>query len=521
VLPGKNYTMDDFARMAWRRKWIAIIPFVLIATGTVLVAHFLPNKYRSETLILVVPARIPESYVRQAVTTNIQDRLQSMREKILSRTRLEQIILDNNLYAEERHGELMQDVVEQMRHDIEIAPSVKGDAFRVSYIGNEPHTVQRTTERLASLFIEESLHDRESLAEGTNQFLETQLTGARDRLVEQEQRLEAYRKKYAGELPTQATANLQTVQNTQMQIQAVLESLNRDRDRKMMIQSSISDLTLPENNAPATGESGPTAPVQDQLAAAQAQLHNMELRLTPQHPDIMRMKRAIAELQTRVQNESLAVPLSADTASVLTPAQTAKRDRVKDLQLELESLDRQIVEKQAQEIELRKVAAAYQARVEVVPARETELSELTRDYSTTQQIYADLLAKNEESKVAANLERRQIGEQFNVLDPARLPERPFSPDRTRINLVGALMGLAFGLGCAGLLEFRDSSFRTEDDVVTVLSLPVLARIPNIVTATERRRMHRWRIAMSAATIVVVVGGGAVLWKLGVLTQLFR
>ncbi|HKY21198.1 MAG TPA: GNVR domain-containing protein [Vicinamibacterales bacterium] len=524
MLPGKKYTLDDFAKIAWRRKWLILIPFVLVSVGTATVAHFLPNKYRSETLILVVPQRVPESYVRSTVTTRIEDRLQSMREEILSRTRLERIIVDNNLYAEERRTGIMQDVVEQMRKDIDVVV-IKGDAFRVSYVGRDPMTVMKTTERLASLFIEENLQDRESLAEGTNQFLEATLQNARQSLVEQEQKLEAFRKKYAGELPSQATSNLQFAQNAQMQIQAILESLNRDRDRRLTVQGHIADLSLPENQVvattPGSGADGPGVTARDQLAFNQAQLRIAESRLTPEHPDIKRLQRRIADLQERAQAEALASPLSPEAAPILTPAQLAKRARLKDLQLELESLDRQIATKQTQEQELRKTADEYQARVQMVPARETELAELTRDYNTMQQIYGDLLAKNQESKVAANLERRQIGEQFKTLDPARLPEKPFSPDRLRINLAGILFGLVLGVAITGAVELRDSSFRTEDDVVTVLALPVLARIPMMVTELDLSRRHRRRLVMSTAGVTAFLGAGALVWKLGVLNSLFR
>ena len=168
-----------------------------MAAATAVVSRKLPDLYRSDTLILVVPQRVPESYVKSTVTSRIEDRLQSISQQILSRTRLERIIQDFNLYAEERQTGIMEDIVEQMRADIKV-DVVKGDAFRVSYIGRDPRTVMKVTERLASLFIEENLRDREVLAEGTNQFLEAQLEDARRRLVEHEKKLEVYRRQSRG-----------------------------------------------------------------------------------------------------------------------------------------------------------------------------------------------------------------------------------------------------------------------------------------------------------------------------------
>jgi polysaccharide chain length determinant protein (PEP-CTERM system associated) len=524
VLPGKTYTADEIARIVWRRKWMIILSFLMISVGTAIVAHFLPNKYQSDTLMLVVPQRVPESYVRSTVTTKIEDRLNSISQQIMSRTRLERIIVDNNLYQEERQTGIMQDIVEQMRKDIRI-DVIKGDAFRISYTGTDPRTVMTVTERLASLFIEENVNERAQLAEGTNQFLQTQLDNARKRLAEQESKLEHYREQYTGQLPSQADSNLQVIQNTQLQIQSLLQSLNRDRDRRLIVQSLLADLTGPDAPLmaadPSGATQGPPASTGEQLAMAQARLRSLEGQLTPLHPDVVNTRRHVAELQKRAEAEAQAGPMSPEASPALTPAQAARRSRIKSLQLELDSLDRQIAAQQAQERQLRATAAAYQARLEMVPARETELAELTRDYTTLQEIYADLLQKNEESKVAANLERRQIGEQFKLLDPASLPQKPISPNRPLIDLIGAACGLGFGLLLVAFQEYRDTSFKSEEDVVRHLSLPVLARIPLMITPVDQQRIQRRRLTMSAIGVSVAVVVGAVVWRLGVVSDLLR
>jgi len=522
VIPGKTYTADDVARIAWRYKWAIVVPFLLIFLGTVLVSRRLPDQYRSETVILVVPQQVPESYVRSTVTTRIEDRLNSISQQILSRTRLERIIQDFNLYPRERQTGIMEDIVEQMRNrDIKVEV-LKGDAFRVAYVGEDPLTVMRVTDRLASLFIEENLKDRAQLAEGTNSFLTAQLEDARRRLIEQEKKLEAYRGRFSGELPTQAETNLQAIQNAQMQIQATIESLNRDRDRRLVVERSIADLTVDDAQSASTGqEPRPEAPAAQQLAYFQKVLGDLELRLKPEHPDVIRMRRTVAGLQQRAEAEALARPLSPDSGEILTPSQAAKRNRLKELKQELDALDRQIAAKRAEEDRLRKVVATYQARLEALPARETELAELTRDYATHQSLYQSLLAKSAESKIAANLESRQIGEQFKVLDPARRSERPFSPNRGRINMMGALAGLAIGLAFAAFFEYRDTSFRSQDDVTSVLHLPVLAQIPIMLTPAERRRLSRRRLVASVAVMGLCAGAGIVFWWAGGLNTLIR
>ena len=207
MIPGKKYNLEDVALIAWRRKWWALVPAVVIAAGSYVWVRTLQNQYLSDTLILVVPQRVPESYVKSTVTTRIEDRLQSITQQILSRTRLERIIQDFNLYSDVRKTAIMEDVVDKMRGSINVQV-VKGDAFRVSFTSTEARTAMRVTERLASLFIEENLRDREVLAEGTNQFLEAQLEDARRRLIETERKVEEYKRRFDGELPDQRDANM-------------------------------------------------------------------------------------------------------------------------------------------------------------------------------------------------------------------------------------------------------------------------------------------------------------------------
>ena len=504
MLPGKTFTAGDAAHILRRRIWTLLLPLALISAATAVVARLLPDRYRSETLILVVPQQVPESYVRSTITTRIEDRLQSIAQQILSRTRLERIIQDFGLYEKERRTGIMEDVVEGMRKDINIQV-VKGDAFRVTYSGTEPRTVMRVTERLASLFIEENLHDREVLADGTNQFLEAQLEDARRRLIEQERKLEVYRKLHSGELPSQLEANMQAIQNSQLQIQSHVESLNRDRDRQLLVQREIGDLeqqapTSEETSIPLVSVDGelPGITPTQQLAAAKIALSTLERRYKPEHPDIQRMKRVISDLESKVAANP------PDPDSQLSPTEVIRRNRLKDLRAELEQVNRQIALKETEEKRLRTVVADYQKRVEIVPTRESELTELTRDYTTMQTMYASLLSKKEESRIAANLERRQIGEQFKLLDPARLAEKPYSPNRLAISLFGMAGGLAFGLLMISLLEYRDASFNTDAEITSVLSLPVLATVPFMQSQAEQRSARRRRIALNLGCVCSVI-----------------
>jgi polysaccharide chain length determinant protein (PEP-CTERM system associated) len=522
MLPGEKYTPDDIVAILRYRIWWLLLPFAILSAGSAIVARLLPDLYKSEALVLVVPQRVPESYVRSTVTTRIEDRLQAITQQILSRTRLERIIEEFNLYADARRTGIMEDIVQRMRTQHVNVQIQKGDVFSVSYIGRDPRTVMRVTDRLASFFIEESLRDRQALAERTDQFLEAQLEDARSRLVDHEKKLEQFRQRHAGELPSQVESNLQAASSVQVQMQSVLQSIDRDQERRIALERTLGELqSQSESSAAAAAVAAPpvtvgsdaqpptTGSTAEQLNAAQAALESARLRLRPEHPDVQRLQRLIRDLTARAEAEALQVPVSSSAAATpSSPAEASRMRRMAEIRDELDKIDAEIAVMRKEEERLRATGAAFQARAQAAPTRESELTELMRDYGPLQSLYSGLLSKKEDARIAANLERRQIGEQFQILDPARLPERPYSPDRLTITLGGILAGLAVGLGVVGLLEYRDRSLRTDDDVALALSLPILAVVPRMSSDKERRRDRRrvliTNLSFSATVLVCVV-----------------
>jgi len=527
MLPGKKYNPDDFLRMAWRRRWFIVIPLVVIASTTAVVSLFLPNRYRASTSIIIVPQRVPENFVKSTVTAELSERLNLISQQILSRTRLERIVQEFNLYERERERMIMEDVIEQMRRDITLNVNTnrnrrdQASSFNVSFESPDARTAMRVTERLASLFVQENLEDRELLADQTNQFLQGQLEEARRRLLEHEKKLQDFRQRNNGQLPDQVASNLQMMQSAQLQMQGVVDSANRDRDRLLMLQRNLADNLsaaapvvvpgpTPSANEPFIGTAT------QQLELARTQLRALELRLKPEHPDIGRAKRVIAELERKAEAEALNQPLSAQSPPPTVNIDRAAQARVEQMRAEIQEIQTRLESAKREAARLQDQAQGHAARVQAAPSLESQLTELMRDYATLQEGYTSLLQKSEDSKIAVNLERRQIGEQFRILDGARLPERPVSPDRVRINMMGILAGLAVGLGLVALLEYRDTSLKSDDDIVTTLSLPVLAVIPVMTNAVERRANRRRKLLLAAsASVVCMVLAAAVMvvWRL--------
>jgi polysaccharide chain length determinant protein (PEP-CTERM system associated) len=507
MLPGRRYTPELIVRLAWRHRWLLLVPTVVVGSIAVVTAARLPDVYRSETLILIEPQRIPTEYVRSTVSAKIEDRLQSISQQIMSRTRLEIIINDFNLYPGDRRLHPMEDVILRMRRDIEVQTVSGADAFRVAYQAGDPMTAMKVTNRLAALFIDENLKDREVLASGTSNFLESQLEDARQRLVVQEKALEKYRLEHSGELPSQLPSNMQAIQSAQMQVQSLVESINRDRDRKLIVERMLADESAQavagQLKPLSPGTSVPAdAPTAVRLESAKQELAAALTHLRDAHPEVVALRATVADLEAKLKFER--DHPSQTPAAPITASEVLQRNRLQDLRAELQNLDGQVAFKQQEEKRLRGVIADYQTRVQAVPARESELTSLTRDYETLQNIYRGLLQKREDSKIAENLERRQVGEQFKVLDPARRPERPFKPNRWQIDFAGAFAGLLLGVGLGAFVEYRDKTMGTETDVKAALSLPVLALIPVMQTDKDARRARRRRAIYNVAGAIVLL-----------------
>lgn len=532
MLPGKRYDPELIARLLWQRRWFFVVPLWAAFVGGLLYSRNQPDQFRSTALIQVIPQRVPENYVAPTVTQRVEDRIRTLAQQVLSRTELEKTIQELDLYPRLRATEPMENVVEEMRRHAEIAPvaTISGarpgattDAFRVSFVYSNAALTQKVVDRMSRRIIDENAKSRGNLAEATSEFLDTQLADARTRLEQVEGKLRSFRERNAGRLPTQLQTNMQAISNHQMQLQALVESLARDKDRKLILERLYNDATQspitvappPTPAAPANQQTAQGSP-SDRLAAARALLTQLEQRLTPQHPDVTRTKSLIADLEKQVKAEAAksgSGELAAATATGVSPDEARRVERIREMRAEIAGVDSQIQFKEAEERRIRGLIANYQSRLESTPSVESELIALTRDYDTQQASYRDLLTKSENSRVAANLEQRQIGEQFRMIDSARVPELPFSPKRWQISAASAMAGLGIGALLVGFLEYRNTTMESEGDVLGALELPVLAVVPYIATSADEARAARQRWLGAIATVCATVITGGLTWYL--------
>lgn len=502
-----------------RRRTLAVLPFLFVLTAAASLAFFLPGVWTAKALILVDRQQIPESFVKPTVTNDVESQLMTLSQEILSRGRLIKIAEENRLYPELRRRGSPEMLVERMRRDIRIA--LQGDderaqrrnrdartvAFAVSYSAGDPVTAQRVANRLASLYVAENTRLRERQAAGTSEFLESQLVEVRTRLQGQEKRIAEYKEKNLGELPEQREGNLRTLERLQQQLQLAQENSRRANERRQILTKSLAEIDQSIGLATA-GNGGPNVTPSDTAAARLTlltqELAQMQTVYGDKYPDIIALKEQIRVLEARV----------------ITPA--AKKDSGLKLapqnpyiQSMLQQLDQANVESKttAEEIQsLGRQIAVYQRRVEMTPKREQELALITRDYDTTRELFKSLLAKRGDAEIASDLEQRQKGENFRIIDPAGLPERPAGPNRMRLLLVGLVLALAASGIAVILAEQVDTSYRNVDELRSAVPAPVLSTIPRITTERDRVRSLRQRRLATAAVAVgllAVVGSSAV------------
>jgi succinoglycan biosynthesis transport protein ExoP len=501
MLPGKTYTRGQIASILFKGKWMILVPLSVGAAFAPLLGSLVPPRYKSESTIRVIPQRVPDNYVRSNVTTSLEDRLPAITDVILSQSSLEGIIRKFDLYKETRNDGRIDDAVRVMRErDIDIALKGK-DAFQISYSGADPALSQRVTGELGSLYIGENVRERENVAVGTNKFLESQLEDARQRLLAQEKKLANFQREHSGQLPSQLNTNLQAIQSSQMQLQSLSDADNRLHERRLLLERQIGDLRQTASLLPAAA-----GPIEQQLEAARTELAQDRLRYKADHPDIRALERKIEDLTAALKVESVRSQGRPPTAAELTEAR-----HLRDLQDEMVSVDHELDSNRKEEQRLKGAIGLYESRVDATPSRESDLTELTRDYSTLRTQYDGLLSKREESRVATSMEQRQISEQFKILDPASAPRRPANQQmRIGIMSLGAVAGFLLGLLVVTIGEFMDTSFRREEDVVRALNLPVMALVPRVFTDHDKRTRRLRSLATNLAGVAVVLASLSVL-----------
>ena len=538
---GRGISPLSLVRMLWKRKLQIIALAVGLSVAAVAVVMFWPATYRAETLILVDQQKIPEKFVSATVNAELQDRLATLSQEILSQTRLQKIIETFNLYEKERKNRTQEEILEMMAGDISVTAE-KGwiqnrpGAFRVAYQGGNPATVAAVTNQLGNLFIEENLRSRENMAEGTADFMKTQLDQAKKELEAQELKLSQFKQAYNGELPQQESSLAQELSQLQQQLQGSQDALNRANQSKITVQSALTvaqstqatlERLIENANHRTPAQGGPPAP-KKKSEELEAQLAEMKLRYSPAHPDIKALMAAVEQAKATEAAESIEAKAASEGSGAegktdeaqdalsqspeAVRALSSERERVALMNAQLASLNTELKTRQADQQQLLRRIDSLQTRIQRLPLREQEMTAVTRDYEVSKLNYKSLQDKIFAANMATDMERRQKSERFTILDPARIPEKAISPNRPLLSGAGIVLALFLSAGFWLLLEMRKNKFLGEWELPE--GIVVLGRVQNIFELENSGGFSRRRAVVVSLAVAVVIAGSVAVYVIG-------
>jgi polysaccharide chain length determinant protein (PEP-CTERM system associated) len=518
MLPQK-FDLDNYKRALSRRKLYIIVPFLLIFIAGACYVSTRPKLYRAWSTLMVEGQQVPLDYVRSNVTTDFKQRMNTIMQQLTTRASMERLIKEFDLYSGPDHSTsevTMQAKVERLRDDISIE-FLSGGSLRIACIGTSPWKITQVANKLASRFIEENLKVREEQSIGTTQFLDSELARVEAILKQKEVELTAYKQQNLGTLPEDSNLNLRIMEQLGQKVTSMERSLDEANTQKILLQKRISNLK--SGNVKSGADTAPGLPqIREQLKA-------LRLRYTENHPDIIRLRNMLAQMTNEQERqepttEEASMAENASSPTVTDPTSTGE---LEDLQFQMAEVERRIKTLQTDKGKMEKRIGELGRLVEAAPKKQLDLAALQRDYTAFKSQYDSLLNKKLQSQLGENLERRQKGEQFQIIERARPPQKPFSPNIPKFMLMVMLGGLAAGFGLAFAMEYLDQSFRDYNDLSETLQLPVLAVIPWLETSREARRRRNIRLIAycGSACFLIGIDLGIWLWLTGNLQHVLQ
>jgi polysaccharide chain length determinant protein (PEP-CTERM system associated) len=493
-------TLGDVIAIVKRRKKYLIWPAVGVFVLSAVIAFAWPPTYRSTSTILIEEQEIPREYVMTTVSSYAEQRLQTINQRIMSSTRLTEIINRFNLYADVKDKWTMEEIIDKMRRkDIKFEtisadvidrrtgrPTAATIAFQLSYEGRNPAVVQQVANVLASLYLEENLRVREQQTEGATKFMEDERKAVEEQLADLDKKIADFKQRNVNTLPELSQYNLQIVDRIDQDIDRLKNQLKELSEKEKYLQTQLASIPPDASN-----------PDKDRLRELRVKLINLESRFTDEYPDVKKTKTEIAELEKKLKTSGQN-PIDSKPDN---PAYVTLSAQLASTRSEIDSVRRQIATTESKRND-------YQRRIATSPRVEESYRVLMTQRNNLQAKYDDLTKKYMESKVASGLEKGQMGERFTLIDAARLPEKPVFPNIPAILLIGLVLGIGTGVGSAALKEFSDQSVRTAGALSSAVGLPVLAVIPEIVsaedTAQDRLQRNKILIGIAVAMLCAVV-----------------
>jgi len=506
-----------------RRRAVILISLFLFCVLGLGYFYITPKVYRASALLIYQKQKVSPSKMSPDIQSNTHEIVSTLMQQVTSRQSLEKIIKDFDLYPELVKKFPFEDVIEVMRLDIQIRPT-KGDIFEVSYEGNDPKKVLKVTNALSSKFIEENLKYREEKATETSEYIKNELALAKKNIDQKEAAMRDYKLKYYNEMPEQREMNVYRLNGLQTKLQGVQDNIQELERTKLMVNDQLSSFRdkKDEEDLVDFQENGSLGITQqehlsdeEKIAYLRAQLEILGSKYKEGHPKMKRIRQLIAGLEKNLKERSTNV--SAPDAKILPQnsgiISQKKGDKREELKLQIKSIELSLLDLREEVKKLKLQIEKIEQWIAATPVREAEWSSLTRDYDELKRHYDYLVAQNLQAASVENLERKQKGSQFKIMDPARLPEKPSKPNFIKIMFLAVILGLGIGGGLIFGLDFMDSSFRDPFEIEEYLGLPVSCSVPILYTEKEKR-LQKTRLFIEGGTILIgIIFLIAIVWYL--------
>jgi polysaccharide chain length determinant protein (PEP-CTERM system associated) len=492
----KNFR--DYIEIVKRRKKSILLPTAIIFALAATLSLVMTPEYKSTSTILIEEQEIPRDYIVSTVAGYAEQRLQTINQRVMSATKLLEIINKYNLYSDLRKRKTNEEIIEKMRKDIKLETvSAEVDdpragrsakvtiAFTISYVGVNPGTVQQISNVLASLYLEENLKVRGQQSEGAAKFFQEEMQRVQVKMADLDGKLAAYKERNVTTLPDLTQTNLQELYRVEQNTEQLNDQLKTLKEKEISLKTQLAGIPTDAETQEKT-----------RLNELRVKLVNLRSRVSDEYPDVVKLKQEIAELEKKSRDKKQDVTAGtvgkADNLSYVTIEAQLSGTRS-----EIESVKRQI------DASVRK-RDDYRRRIAVSPKVEEGYKALFIERTNTQAKYDDLMKKYMEANVAQGLEKGQMGERFTLIDPARLPETPVRPNIPVFLLAGLVLGVTAGGGFAAFGEASDKAAYTVDTLARTLSVPLLLGIPEIVSPREITRRKKRRNVIIIATVLLII-----------------
>ncbi len=492
----RELQMDDYLAMLRRRLKVILVPALVAPLAGFLISYALTPRYTSTATVLVTGQKVPSDYVQPVITSDFAQRVQTLSQQILSPTKLRNMmqILETGDPAKFKVADRAK-TISQIQSNMQVSPVITSmsqaatsspaaktrkpnasnepvPGFNVAYYDSDPVRSQRICNALAQLMVDENLRTRSDVATSTTDFLSRQLADAKQTVDDQDAKLAAFKNKYMGQLPTDVDNNARMLTSLNTQLDATTQTLNRAQQDKAYTESMLAQQTAAWRSS--LSSTNP-ATLEQEITQLQGQLMQLQARYTDDHPDVIKTKADIAEIEKKLKEVNAAA--AAGTSDNSEKASGSEPPEIRQLRLQIHQYQAVIEQATNDQKKLQAAINRYESYTAMSPGIEEQYKQLTRDNDTAQAFYKDLLGKRSSAELGTSMENQQEGEQMYVAATAPPSDVPGFPNRPLLAAGGMGVGLAFGALIALILELSDKSIRTEKDASAIMDLPLLISVP--------------------------------------------